>query len=78
MQSVKSRLEETRSRSIGLEEVWAGTSLAGRLCEVPTPVEKLRTLEVFLARRLHPGKKQAVYAGPDGVVMHSQLTFGTA
>jgi AraC-like DNA-binding protein len=42
-------------RSIGLEEVWAGTSLTERLCEVPTPVEKLRTLEVFLTGRLHPG-----------------------
>ncbi len=44
-------------RSIGLEEVWPGTSLTDRLCEVPKPIEKLRTLEVFLTGRLglHPG-----------------------
>jgi AraC-like DNA-binding protein len=45
-------------RSIGLEEVWAGTSLTERLCEVPTP-EKLRTLEVFLTGRLHPGTRRS-------------------
>jgi AraC-like DNA-binding protein len=41
-------------RSIGLEEIWAGPSLTERLSEVPTPVEKLRTLEVLLTGRLHP------------------------
>ena len=48
-------------RSIGLEEVWAGTSLTDRLCEVPTPVEKLKTLEVFLTGRLHlhPGTRRS-------------------
>jgi len=48
-------------RSIGLEEVWTGTSLTERLCEVPTPVEKLRTLEVLLSRRLHlhPGTRRS-------------------
>jgi AraC-like DNA-binding protein len=46
-------------RSIGLEEVWAGTSLTDRLCEVPTPIEKLRTLEVFLTGRLHPGTRRS-------------------
>jgi len=50
-------------RSIGLEEVWAGTgtSLIDRLCEVPTPVEKLRTLESFLTGRLnlHPGARRS-------------------
>jgi len=46
-------------RSVGLEEVWAGTSLTDRLCEVPTPVEKLRTLEGFLNRRLHPGTRRS-------------------
>ena len=48
-------------RSIGLEEVWAGTSLTDRLCDVPTPVEKLRTLEVFLTGRLHlhPGTRRS-------------------
>lgn len=40
-------------RSIGLEEVCACASLTDRLCEDPTPVEKLRTLEVFLTGRLH-------------------------
>ena len=46
-------------RFIGLEEVWPGTSLTDRLCEVPTPVEKLRTLEVFLTGRLHPGARRS-------------------
>jgi AraC-like DNA-binding protein len=46
-------------RSIGLEEVWAGTSLTDKLCEVPTPVEKLRTLEAFLTGRLHPGTRRS-------------------
>src|SRR6202050_4380474 len=46
-------------RSIGLEEVWAGTFLTERLCEVPTPVEKLRTMEVFLTGRLHPGTRRS-------------------
>jgi AraC-like DNA-binding protein len=40
-------------RSIGLDEVWAGTSLIDRLCEIPTPFEKLRTLEGLLSGRLH-------------------------
>jgi AraC-like DNA-binding protein len=46
-------------RSVGLEEVWAGTSLTDRLCEVPTPVEKLRTLEGFLTGRLRPGARRS-------------------
>jgi AraC-like DNA-binding protein len=48
-------------RSIGLEEVWAGTSLIDRLRDVPTPVEKLRTLESFLTGRLnlHPGARRS-------------------
>jgi AraC-like DNA-binding protein len=46
-------------RSIGLEEVWAGTSMTDRLCEVRTPVEKLKTLEVFLAGRLHPTSRRS-------------------
>jgi AraC-like DNA-binding protein len=46
-------------RSIGLEEIWAGPSLTERLCEVPTPVEKLRTLEVLLTGRLHPGTRRS-------------------
>lgn len=40
-------------RSFGLDEVWAGTNLIERLCEAPTPIRKLRTLEDFLAGRLH-------------------------
>ena len=48
-------------RSIGLEEVWPGTSLTDRLCEVPTPVEKLRTLEILLTGRIHvhPGTRRS-------------------
>jgi AraC-like DNA-binding protein len=46
-------------RSIGLEEVWSGTSLTDKLCEAPTPVEKLRTLEVFLTGRLHPATRRS-------------------
>ena len=45
--------------SVGLEEVWAGTSLTERLCEVPTPVEKLRTLEGLLSGRLHSGARRS-------------------
>jgi len=46
-------------RSVGLEEVSAGTSLVERLCEFPAPVDKLRTLEVFLSGRLHPGTRRS-------------------
>src|ERR1700690_2067343 len=48
-------------RFIGLEEIWAGVSLADRLCEVPSPLEKLRTLEVFLTGRLrnHPATRRS-------------------
>ena len=46
-------------RSVGLEEVWAGTSLAERLCEIPAPIDKLRALEVFLSGRLHPGTRRS-------------------
>jgi len=46
-------------RSIGLEEVWTGTSVTDTLCEVPTPVEKLRTLEAFLSGRLHSGARRS-------------------
>ena len=45
--------------SVGLEEVWAATSLTERLCEVPTPIEKLRTVERFLTGRLHPGARRS-------------------
>ena len=46
-------------RSIGLEQVWAGTPLTDRLCEAHTPVEKLRTLEVFLTGRLRPAARRS-------------------
>jgi AraC-like DNA-binding protein len=46
-------------RSVGLEEVWAGTSLTDRLCEVPTPAEKLRILEFFLSGRLQRGTRRS-------------------
>ena len=46
-------------RSISLEEVWTGTSLIDTLCEVPTPVGKLATLEVFLTGRLNPRTRRS-------------------
>lgn len=46
-------------RSIGLEEVWACASLTDRLCEVPTPFEKLRTLEILLSGLLHQGTRRS-------------------
>lgn len=46
-------------RSIGLEEVCAGTSLPDRLCEDPSPVEKLRTMEAFLTGCLHSGTRRS-------------------
>jgi len=46
-------------RSIGLEEVSPGMSLTDRLCEVPAPVEKLRTLEVLLTGHLYPGARRS-------------------
>jgi len=49
-------------RSIGLEEVWACESLTERLCELSTPVEKLRTLEVLLTGLLHPGTRRSELA----------------
>jgi AraC-like DNA-binding protein len=55
----RERADQFFERSVGLEEVWAGTSLTDRLCEVSTPVEKLSTLEAFLAGRLHPGTRRS-------------------
>ena len=46
-------------RSIGLEEIWAGPALTERLCEIPTPVEKLRTLEDLLSGCLHSGTRRS-------------------
>jgi AraC-like DNA-binding protein len=46
-------------RSIDLDDVWGGTFLTDRLCEAPTPVEKLRTLEAFLTRHLHPPTRRS-------------------
>lgn len=45
-------------RSIGLEAVWACAGLTARLAEVPTPREKLKTLEVFLIGLLHHGTRR--------------------
>ena len=42
-------------QSIALDDVWAGSRIAGRLREVPAPAEKLRTLEMLLTRRFHRG-----------------------
>jgi AraC-like DNA-binding protein len=38
-------------RSIALDDVWVGSRLADRLKEAPSPIEKLRTLEMLLAQR---------------------------
>lgn len=46
-------------RSIGLEEVWVGARLRDRLSEVPTPVERLRTLEVLLTQLFHQGTRRS-------------------
>ena len=40
-------------RSIALDDVWVDARLAERLSEVPTPLEKLRTLEVLLTQLFH-------------------------
>jgi len=45
-------------RSIGLESVWTGTCLIEQLCEAPTPLEKLRTLDALLTGRLRPGTRR--------------------
>lgn len=47
-------------RSIGLDDVWACSSLADRLCELSTPAEKLRTLETLLTGLLHRSTQRSV------------------
>jgi len=49
-------------RSIGLEVVWDCANLPDRLCGLPTPVEKLKTLEVLLTGRLHQGAQRSELA----------------
>jgi AraC-like DNA-binding protein len=46
-------------RSVGLEDVCGASSLTERLREAPTPVEKLRLLEAFVTRRLHPATRRS-------------------
>ncbi len=45
--------------SIGLEAVWVDTSLTDKLCEIATPVEKLKALEAFLTARLPAGTRRS-------------------
>jgi AraC-like DNA-binding protein len=45
-------------RSIGLEEVWTYAGLTDRLSELPTPVEKLRALEVLLTGLVGHGPRR--------------------
>ena len=45
-------------RSIGLENVWTGDNLIDRLCEAPTPVGKLKTLDALLTGQLRPGTRR--------------------
>ena len=46
-------------RFIALDDVWVGPCLTDRLSEVPTPVEKLRTLEALLTQLLHKGTRRS-------------------
>jgi AraC-like DNA-binding protein len=46
-------------RSIGLEDVWACGELTARLCDLHTPVEKLKTIEVFLTGLLRHGPRRS-------------------
>lgn len=45
-------------RFIALDDVWVGTCLTDRLSEIPTPVEKLRTLDVLLTQLLRQGTRR--------------------
>ncbi len=49
-------------RSIGLDEVRDCASLAERLCDLPTPAGKLRTLEALLTGLLHQGARRSELA----------------
>jgi hypothetical protein len=46
-------------QSIALDDVWVGARLTDRLIEVPTPVEKLRTLEVLLTQLFRRGTRRS-------------------
>lgn len=46
-------------RSIALDDVWVGARLTDRLSEVPTPVERLRALEVLLTQLVHQGTRRS-------------------
>jgi AraC-like DNA-binding protein len=46
-------------QSIGLDEVWDCASLADRLRDASTPVEKLRTLEALLTGQVHPATRRS-------------------
>jgi AraC-like DNA-binding protein len=46
-------------RSIALDDVWVGARLTDRLSEVPTPVEKLRTLEALLTQLIRQGTRRS-------------------
>jgi AraC-like DNA-binding protein len=46
-------------RSLALDDVWVGARLTDRLREVPTPVERLRTLEVLLTQLFHKGARRS-------------------
>jgi len=46
-------------RFIALDDVWVGTCLTDHLSEIPTPVEKLRTLDVLLTQLLRQGTRRA-------------------
>jgi AraC-like DNA-binding protein len=57
-------------RIIALDDVWVGACLTDRLNEVPTPVEKLRTLEVLLTQLFHWGTRRSE------LVDHAIYRFG--
>jgi AraC-like DNA-binding protein len=46
-------------RSTALDDVWVGARVTERLCEVPTPVERLRILEALLTQLLHQGNRRS-------------------
>jgi AraC-like DNA-binding protein len=50
-------------RSIALDDVWVGARLAERLSEVPTPLQKLRTLERLLTQLFHQGTHRSELVG---------------
>jgi AraC-like DNA-binding protein len=46
-------------RSIALDDVWVGSRLTDRLSEAPTPVEKLRTIEMLLTQLSRLGARRS-------------------